>query len=605
MSFFFEDKRDEKGCLLKYEAMELGVKLAKHGKEILSKYEIYGTLIKYIPEEYVEALIEKHLYTNIKNIANQITIKKYDSKFKENINEKLNLDSFIEINLLKKIISTFFKEDLNFKLGSLFISNKKIFYLNLFIFKFLEKINFLKKIFWKRKKNNKISKIGIFYSEGLSLLTKRSDISCFIDSKIDPSRIKIFYKSKEEFRYENYSDVRKNIKNLNFQLINLSKIYYLNSVDIFKVIEKKTKKKTNDLIEKWFLNFIYTNIQKIKYWHSIFEKHDIKILKNYNEMGIETILQQIAINKIGGCSINKMKSLVTNNKGNSFHSFPNDVFFVWGKLNINNYINSNSLIKNYIINGFPYHFSTLREKFKSYYEDIFSIKKQFINKGSNFTILLLDSNHDTNKMYTDQVVLTSHIVKVYNLLLNQVLNNKNLSIIIKTKKLHFLKELREIKNNLDNCLKTGRCYIEKETGTMSSSYKDIIDYVVSVCDFPPAAFFEIIAMSKRGIIYDYSDSKAFKNEIDPSYLKKLIFTNLEDFLNNIKIGIEDPNSGNWDTFLDQIDPFRDHKGGDRMSFYLEKLLESLDLHNNNKESINLANTFYTKKYGKNKLFRQL
>ena len=58
MSFFFEDKRDEKGCLLKYEAMELGVKLAKHGKEILSKY--YYDSSDIINFGFCQKLIEKH-----------------------------------------------------------------------------------------------------------------------------------------------------------------------------------------------------------------------------------------------------------------------------------------------------------------------------------------------------------------------------------------------------------------------------------------------------------------------------------------------------------------------------------------------------------------
>ena len=59
--------------------------------------------------------------------------------------------------------------------------------------------------------------------------------------------------------------------------------------------------------------------------------------------------------------------------------------------------------------------------------------------------------------------------------------------------------------------------------------------------------------------------------------------------------------GDWTPFLDELDPFRDGRGGERMGIYMRWLLESFDNGKNRDEVIQSANKLYAEKWGSDKV----
>ena len=602
MKLKYLEKRNKEGRILQYEADELNFNLTKNIIKIFKKKSIYLELIKIFPEKYIQFYFEKYFFEIFYEISNQCTIHKYDEKIpKKNNLQKLYIDNYVPLEFL-----IFFLKENKINIANKKIVKDKSFFKKKFLFKLKKSVYkilnlFNQKINKKEKKNINSINIGLTYNEG-HILKHRSDFNFLLGNKIKPENVKIFFKNNSDLNYkESVSVTKKKIKDLGFELIKYPSKIFLHQPKIFRELEQKTLKKNNDYIEKYFNDIIYLFLQQVKYWYNFFKEKNIKILFNPHEKSVELISQQIAMNLLGGGTIGRCRSLSTKSKGRFFNYYPNNVFFVWGKNSYQNMLQTHNMIDNYVISGFPYHYFNLKNDFKNYFKQIDLVKEKFQQNGSKFTILLIDTNHSINQSYDTQVIHTKVMEKFYNEIFQIVLNDKNLSLVIKTKKINFFKKLTGIKDNLKKCIKNGKCYLDVSKGSLSSNYQEIVDFVIAAQLDLSSAFFEIICFGKRGVIFDYPDLKNTDPEIKEYVEKKLIFSNLDEMIRKLKQNIYNLKFGNWSYIKDDIDPFRDYGGGNRIEEYIFILLENLKNNKSFTDSINNANKFFTDKYGKDKI----
>ena len=287
--------------------------------------------------------------------------------------------------------------------------------------------------------------------------------------------------------------------------------------------------------------------------------------------------------------------------GQSPFKVPEDVVLELKKNSYQNMLQTHNTIDNYVISGFPYHYYNLKNDHKNYFKQIELVKKKFLSKGSKFTILLLDTNHGLNQSYGDQFINTKVMEKFYNEIFQVVLNDKNLSLVIKTKKKNSFKKLKGIQDNLKKCIENGKCYLDTSKGSLSSNYQDIIDFVIAAQLDLSSAFFEIISFGKRGVIFDYADLKNTDPAIREYFEKNLIFSNFDEMISKLKKNIYNSKFGNWSYIKNDIDPFCDYGGGNRIEEYIFILIENLKNSKSFTDSINNANKFFTDKYGKDKI----
>ena len=82
------------------------------------------------------------------------------------------------------------------------------------------------------------------------------------------------------------------------------------------------------MVNKRNQNFAYPN----KFLVLFFQDHNIKIHLNSEEYSLSNVIRQIALNKLGGCSIGKCRSTPRKIEGDWFGYYPNDLFLFGEKI---------------------------------------------------------------------------------------------------------------------------------------------------------------------------------------------------------------------------------------------------------------------------------
>jgi len=476
----------------------------------------------------------------------------------------------------------------------------------------LKRLKFFTSIFLSINKSNSIlnqpnigsARIAVNYVEGFDL-KKRSDIFWFENSGIDPGSLVVYYENPHMMiRHDNKQTVQKYFDMKGINQVRLWDWYASKTVKPYNSLLNviKSQKCSND-IDKWLKNTAIDLYNKSSFWSSFFEDHNIKIHLDATESGLNTIIKQIAINQIGGVSIGKMRSYPTNIKGSFFGYYPNDVFFVWGSDSANR-LQKQANIQQIIISGFPYNSSSNNEVEKR------KITKKFKMQpiSPRFNILLLDSNHSSNKNLM-QVVDSLTMKKFYTGFLDWVLEDNGVSIIIKPKKSEFLNNLPEIVEYINVAEKTGRVkLINSAFQKFPSTYLKGIDMVVGISTFMPTAVLECIIHGKRAVFYDYPNLRQHELNLYKQAEDQVIFPSLEKMITSLKEYKRDhtsrPDIGDWSNYVDNLEPFRDGRGGARIGSYIRLIQNSLNEGHNQNTAITQANSYYSNKWGLDKIQRQ-
>jgi hypothetical protein len=219
------------------------------------------------------------------------------------------------------------------------------------------------------------------------------------------------------------------------------------------------------------------------------------------------------------------------------------------------------------------------------------------SRGADFIIALFDNS------YTPEGSISAEgMCEFYMAFLQWVLDDSTVGLVIKSKKPYVIDNLFLIRPLLDKAIETGRCLrIEDEWGRFPSYASFCTDIAVGA-DISSAVMESVISGCK-GIHYDRSSLKS--HEFYQWGYNSLIFNDLSAMLNSLKRYKANPESepklGDWSAHLDELDPFRDGRGGERMGTYMSWLLEAFDKGNNRDEAIQYANDLYANQWGKDKV----
>ena len=63
-----------------------------------------------------------------------------------------------------------------------------------------------------------------------------------------------------------------------------------------------------------------------------------------------------------------------------------------------------------------------------------------------------------------------------------------------------------------------------------------------------------------------------------------------------------PDLGDWSAHLDELDPFRDMRGAERIGTYVRWLKEAFDKGLERQDAIERANVFYADEWGEDKIY---
>ena len=603
----FSNKRDSNGTLLHYSRIGHAYEIAEKCLSVIENYETYKILINYLPKKYIDIYFKKLFYEASLPLSGQIIINDWHLKNEGNyLSKSINAVNFPSIELLNLVYPTSNFEFIinnNFKMLKNKMKNSAWPYYN----GYLRYKNFFNKNLYFIKKNyenislSKNPTIAVNYIEGYDL-NNRSDLFWLKNSGIDPTTVLIYFDHKKRMnRFSNENDLLTSLKSQGIRWVKLWKWSGIKNIDFIDALfDDLNKFNTKDLIDRWLLKSSKILVSKIEFWYSFFKDFNIKIHINSEEHGLGNVVRQIAITKLQGCSVGKLRSYPTQLKGNWFSLYPNNIFFTWGKDSLKRMKLTDNGFDNIIISGFPYSDSTKEKK-----KEVADIKHSFQKSGVKFVLMLIDTVHHSNKDYNSQTTDSLEMNKFYKFFFDWFNEDKEIGIIIKSKFPQVLKTLPEIQKIVNNAVKTGRCYLDDVFGSNSRHYAPIVDFSISAASDFPTALIENIISGTRGIFYDYADFRHLEKNIYEWGKNKVFFLNLNEIINDLKIYKKDPKIkkelGDWSREIEDYDPYRDGKGGERIGSYINWLQcgfkEGLD----QKKTLNYANEKYIHKYGRDKI----
>ncbi len=599
---FFLDKRDKNNSFIRFKVPELNMRLTNKIFEQVSKNQLYKILIESLPKEYIDLYFKKKIFYDIKDISSKIIINEWNFyNKKNNFLKEIKIDNSPFINIInKELIGSVFKiksSRINLKYFNFFLKEKYAIYI-----KFLK----FKKFFTIYKKKNHFdkfdTKIGVNFVEGCNP-NFRNDLFFLKKNKIKYSSIVYYCENKKLIT--KYLDGTKNLEDLEKKGIKFVKLWEWNNIKNISFLENIKKNIENfnnkDKFNLWLLKEIKKLILQINFWYCFFSDYNIKIHFNSEEHGISNVIKQIAIKKLESCSIGKCRSAPQKIENYWFGFYPNDIFFVWGTDSGNSIMRSTNFFKHVIISGYPY------QQSKNQFKEIFLVKNELANQGVKFTLLLTDGSYSNNKSSTHQLFPNDQMSKYLNYFLRILIEEKEMGLIIKSKKPGYLSSLNGIKELLQKAKETKRVYIFDNLGLEPKSFSKIVDFAIGTSVDFPSSIIQLAIYGSKCAIYDYSNFRPSEKLLYSWGENKVIFSDLDrilkEFLNHFKHRDIKSRFGDWSKNISSYDMFCDDRGGERIEEYVKDLKNSLDNGKSVNESLKIANDYYANKWGKETFLR--
>ena len=477
-------------------------------------------------------------------------------------------------------------------------------------------IFFFKKIFNRIKAIEKDSlfkgqpTIAIRFVEGLNV-NNRSDLFWYKNSNVPPTSMLIYSESKKEGRVEQFLKnrlQREIIDKLEIKFMSLDEFHFpkINSSNDYSKIINQLQKRVErtapmDNLELWLQAEIKRLVSNMNSWYSFFMNFKVRIHIDPTENNLKNLTKNLVLRIVQGCSIGKIRSYIPDNHTSMDAYYPNDIFFTYGRDSAQRYCNTNNVKRNILLSGFP--FSGLTQETKEKIEKIVNTIK---SSGANFIVLLIDSNHGYNDDLM-QIVYSPDMAEYYRYFLEWILEDPKIGLIVKSKKDHLINELPGIQNLFDSVIETGRFYNTLNTyHVKASDYSKYVDMAVGTGSHISGALIDCVVNGAKGILYDYTNMRHTESELYEWGENRVIFQDLGDILKSLKNYKQNPQKystiGDWAPILDDLDPFRDDKGADRIGEYIFWLQEGYKKGWNKDKVIDCANQEYAKKWGEDKVY---
>jgi len=611
VDFNYFNKRDNNKLLLSFSAHELAANISKYCLNKIKDYNIYKILINAFPGPYVTMYFKELFYRDFLPIAHQIVIYKWHvNQTGKRYKKSISIQGFLSKELLSlvwfdKIIPFTYKprhKDLKRGIKDILRShNHKVIKARYFLrSRFSSKVQ-------KRTENfsqNSEGIIAVNYVEGINR-NKRSDLFWLHDSGVDPSSVLVYFENKKKMgRYEDTDKVISKLDDIGVKWIKLWEWNDLQPVAVFTALQRQMRNnQPADHIERRIYKESKYLLSMVKYWYSFFKYMNVKIHYNSSESGSSPIVKQIALNLLGGCSLGKLRSYPTKHKGTFFGNYPNDIFFTWGHDGSERLAFTENNINQILISGYPYGKQSFETKNK-----LNNIKEQLCSSGAKSVLLLLDSNQSENKgLVQHQCISTPVLEEFYRSILNLVITDDEFGLIIKSKKPSVLAGLHDVNNLIEKAVSTGRCYkVEDMFQTKPFDIASIADMAVAIQHTLSSSLIESVINGIRGVFYDYGNLRSIETDLYAWGDRKVMFTDLSEMIAALKAYKSDPANnpglGDWSEHLDELDPFRDGRGGERIGTYTRWLQGGFEEGLERDATIAQANRRYAGMWGEDKVF---
>lgn len=445
--------------------------------------------------------------------------------------------------------------------------------------------------------------IAVHYTEGIDL-KRRSDLFWYPDSKIDANRVLIYFD-----RSYNHLITKEHVKQIEAMGMrwvslcwrrgipcNLKSVWRapLKSRVLLTTFlkNKDFRIKFNSITGKWLFKIGIDLLKDVEYWLTFYRMFNIKIHLDAIEGGVQNVAQNIALDIVGGVRIGKQRSETWCVAGDEFGHHPDHIYFTWNKRTRKSMEDNRNCTDYCIISGFPHDAALQKKK-----ANCGSMRENLLGKGVKLIIALFDNSYSPEVCFSKKMMIS-----FYRSFLEWVVNDNETGLIIKSKKPSILKNLKETHELLKKAEATGRCLQMKDVyGRLPSDASHGADIAVGIGI--SSALTESVITGCKGVHCDLT--RLYSHIFYKIGYGKVVFDDIDKMTVSLKRYKENPNNepelGDWSLHLDELDPFRDGRGGERIGTYIRCLLEVLEKGGNRDEAIQNANKLYSERWGSDKV----
>jgi len=596
------DMRSVSGESLMWEVERLSAETAIKIAERFKHTVVYHQLTRFLPQDKIALYLEKKIKDEIYPIIRLLCIVRWYAR-----HEAKNSHSIIlwpKGRLLSELQAVWPDEEIpligyrdpfnRFHFRSIIKSLLK--QIRSFIDRFLPAVT--------ETASNSPPTIAVHYAEGIDL-RRRSELFWYPDSHIDSSRVLIYIDSNKASPLPVTEKILIQIEARGMRWVCLDKRavnrenvpLWRPPVNKHRLVSGFMTKQTRLRIkrsptERWIFDSAITLLSQVEYWLAFYKAFNIKVHLEVEEAGYRNVAQNIALDLVGGIHVGKQRSEFFWSHAASLGYHPDHVFFAWSKRTSRYLHIDRNRIDWCVVSGFPNDAAFVYNRKQSH-----SLRKRLGDRGARFLVAFYDN------MFNDNIQYSRTMMKMfYSQFLQWVLEDSEVGLIIKSKKPIVLEGLPEIHDLLAQAEGTGRyVQLENPLGRLPSDASHAADMAVGIGI--SSAVTEAVIAGCKGIHCDLTHLHSH-----PFYqwgYEKIIFDDLERMMSALRRYKDDPSSepelGDWSAFIDQLDPFRDGRAGERVGTYLRWFLEGLDAGYDRDTALRYANKKYGEMWGFDKV----
>jgi len=636
------DKRDARGTVLRYKTIDLAGSIAMECLERVKRFEGYQVLSEEFDKEKVRVFFLKFFNEEVAPIALQLSLFDWITRNLENGRVSileipatpfaaLYFDVISELFIkpgIKVVIGEKFKTpvDLSFQ-AQIKRSLVRVIMSGFGWLYGKTKIGFLKGHGTEKAHRNLV---GICSNEGIDL-NKRSDLFWYPGSGLNPGDVVFYFGSsrprrlqlgrrvEQEKRWDQWSHAHvEYFQATGFHYITPVKLHLLRAYQPHairrryqRILGRLSNQKASfasrpEKHSKPFILLAKYLVSEVQSWHGVFSSTAIKIHWDCNQSGVKTIIKNIALSEAGGVSAGRERSFTYNAKGDFIGDYPHDVFFVWGEESARRLRKTDNGQRAIAISGFPY--DSIGPP-SQYFVHAESEVERMRRAGVKLVILLLDNAHSSNERLQQQLIFSDSLREFYSTVIEWVLGQPDVGLVIKSKRRDIQMTLPGVPNLIASLHSTGRCYnLEEPFQVKPGSFSPLADITIATGTFFSGALIESVLGGGRGVFYDYPNLEQLEEKFYSWGNDRLIYRSLDRLLHDLEHYKNGHSAyseyGNWAPYLQELESYRDGRGGERIGCYMKELWKELSIRPpiDVDSVIQKANSAFVDRWGPNSIY---
>ena len=589
------EKRDKNGLVLSFQAFKEAKEISDYSFNRIKKTKVYEVLAQELCRDSLDNYYKLFFYLDARHYSNQIVFVKSQNLNTTEQKKILNIKNSQNKHYIKKFLA-----EKKLKFSENFDLKKEYKNLLTFLVKSRNSFNQIIARLRAKKQNqlNKNFKVGVSYKEGIDL-NKKSDLYWYDRKKFNQDDVLIYFESNfYKYKHEGEKKLKEKLKKLELNSFDLSDFFYDKKQEFFQNIKIKLKKIKNNDDEMYAKRLSLKLLKKIEFWYCFFKKFQIKIHLDSEELVIRNLEKHLALKILDAYTVGRVRSYISKGVFDFMGSLSADIIFANQKDTANRFIkDSHNIAKHILITGDTNKIFTEENK-----NEINLINSKINDNKKKFVILILDTNYSDNKSIDyHQMVSREYYNNFYNKLIELANTNKDIFLIVKTKKEKILKNNLNIYKRLKELEKNNSCHIvSKPFGKHPFLFASISHFVVSVKLYLPSALLECVTKGKKGIFCDYANLESVEKEIY-RFKKNLIVQNLNYLDKKILEFKNDPqrsNIGDWSLIDGMKDASNRDDGQAHASDFISNLLDEFNKNNSSHNTLNNVVKSFEKRLGK-------